>query len=77
MNVIPFPSARDDKTVPHPEFCTIDQEGRPMFRFLADYECDDRIFGISFWAYDMADAERRVAAMRMGLGLQGQIFCRL
>jgi hypothetical protein len=48
-----------------------------MFRFLADYEIDGRTFGISFWAYDLADAERRVTSMRTNLSLQGQIFCRM
>ncbi|MDK4702237.1 MULTISPECIES: hypothetical protein [unclassified Rhizobium] len=77
MNVIQLPQVHRSDRHPEPEFCTSDRNGRTMFRFLADYQIDGRTFGISFWAYDLADAERRVASMRANLSLQGQIFCRM
>lgn len=77
MNVIQLPLVRRSDRDPEPEFCTSDRSGRSMFRFLADYKIDGRTFGISFWAYDLADAERRVAIMRANLSLQGQIFCQV
>ncbi|MEF0943725.1 hypothetical protein [Rhizobium sp. BR 362] len=75
MTVIKFSKAWRDESNPEAEFRTVDDFGRYMFRFLAEYEFDGRIFSISFWAYDIADAERRVARMRGSLTLQGQIFC--
>ncbi len=77
MNVIRFPQVRQSDPDPAPEFRTSDRDGRAMFRFLADYEIDGGTFGISFWAYDLEDAERRVASMHANLSLQGQIFCRM
>lgn len=77
MNVIQLPLVRRSDRDPEPAFRTSDHRGRAMFRFLAEYRIDGRTFGISFWAYDLADAERRVASMRANLSLQGQIFCRV
>lgn len=76
MNIIQFPNRREEENKPDLEFHTVDRLGRDMFLFVADYEYDDRSFTISFWAYDMADAEQRVAKMRAGLILQGQVVYR-
>ena len=73
MNIIQFPNRREEESKLDLEFHTTDRRGRDMFLFAADYEYDDRSFTISFWAYDMADAEQRVVEMRAGLVLQGQI----
>ncbi|WP_454855623.1 hypothetical protein [Rhizobium binxianense] len=75
MTVIKFPRSWREESSPEAEFRTVDRLGRHMFCFLADYELDGRVFGISYWAYDIGDAERRLAHMRNSLTLRGQIFC--
>ncbi|NTH49296.1 hypothetical protein G6K98_32195 [Agrobacterium rhizogenes] len=75
MTVIKFSKAWREEGKPEIEFRTIDDSGRYMYRFLAEYEFDGRTFSMSFWAYDMEDASRRIARMRGSLNLQGQIFC--
>ncbi|MFS8057139.1 hypothetical protein QD357_30720 [Rhizobium sp. BR 317] len=73
MTVIKFSKAWREESNPEAEFRIVDDFGQHMFRFLAEYEFDGRIFSISFWAHDITDAERRVACMRGSLNLQGQI----
>ena len=75
MNVITFPMAWQEGNLPDGAFRTTDDVGRPMFQFIADYKLDGRTFSINLWAYDIDDAERRVASMRDCLELQGQILC--
>jgi hypothetical protein len=73
-DVIDFQSERDRRNGPDEQFLTVDQAGRPMFAFLAEYVIDGSTFAINFFAYDFADAELRVSSMREGLTLAGQIF---
>jgi len=76
MTVIILPKVGEKDGGPAAEFLTIDNDGRQMLRFFADYEFDGRPFSVSFWAYDMQDAERRVASMRRNLCLEGQLLLR-
>jgi hypothetical protein len=74
-DVLDLAAARDKRTRPDPQFVTVDEAGRQMFAFFADYRLGDAVFGINFFAYDFDDAERRLLAMRSGLSLCGQIYC--
>lgn len=73
-DVISLEAERDRRTGPDAEFQTVDQYGRSMFAFMADYEHDGSIFSVRLWAYDFVDAERRISSMRSGLVLAGQIY---
>lgn len=73
-DVISLEAERDRRTGPDAEFRTVDQHGRPMFTFLADFDHDGSTFSIRFFAYDFDDAERRITAMRGGLTLAGQVY---
>ncbi|WFU11682.1 hypothetical protein QA646_25205 (plasmid) [Rhizobium sp. CB3090] len=76
MTVIVFPKTEGKDGGPTAEFLTADNDGRQMLRFFADYRFDGRPFSVSFWAYNMQDAERRVASMRRNLCLEGQLLLR-
>lgn len=73
-NVIDLSAERDKRNGPAPEFRCTDTDGFPMFAFLAEYEIDGRWFGISFYAYDLADADSRIAAIKESLSYRGQIM---
>ncbi|TBY41601.1 hypothetical protein [Rhizobium leguminosarum] len=76
-DVIDFQAERDRRNGPDEQFRTVDQAGRPMFAFLAEYETDAGIFCVNFFAYDFADAELRVSSMRSSLTLAGQIYAEI
>lgn len=42
--------------------------------FLLSYEMGGKGWSTQIWAYDFADAESRVAAMRASLKVDGQAF---
>lgn len=73
-DVISLDAERDRRNGPDAEFRTVDQDGRPMFTFIADFEHDGSSFSIRFFAYDFDDAEWRVGSMRNGLILAGQVY---
>ena len=66
-NVTQFP----DRNGPAPEFVKVDDYGRKMFFFAATYQYQDGDWSIEFWAYDMSDAQARIAAMRESVGKTG------
>ena len=76
-DIIDLTSERNKRQGPAPEYIRKDDFGRPMFCFLLSYEMDNRQWSTELWAYDLADAQNRVAAMRASLTCDGQIFQRI
>lgn len=68
---------RNKREQPDPEFIRQDEYGRKLFVFLLNYEMDGKQWSTEVWAYDFADAEARVAAMRESLKVTGQLFDRI
>lgn len=73
-NIIDLTARRNAASQPDPEFVRKDDDGRPLFCFLLAYRMDDRAYSTEIWAYDQAEAEKRVAAMRESLTYRGQLF---
>lgn len=76
-DVIDLSAERDKRVEPDPEFVRQDDYGRELYTFLLSYEMDGKQWSTQVWAYDFADAEARVAAMRESLKVDGQAFERL
>lgn len=72
--VIDLGAERNRRAQPDPEFVRKDDYGRPLYTFLLSYEMDGSRWSTELWAYDFADAEARVAAMRESLKVDGQAF---
>lgn len=73
-NIIDLTARRNAAAQPDPEFVKHDEYGRPLYTFLVDYVMGEKNIGAQIWAYDHADAEARVAAMRESLTVSGQLF---
>jgi len=73
-NIIDLADERDKRDGPDPECRTTDQYGRPMFMFSFDYRYENKDYSLSFWAYDQADAEARIAALKETAEYSGQIY---
>lgn len=65
---------RNAKAQPDPENIRKDDFGRPLYRFLLEYEHDGAKWGLDLWAYDMADAEAKAASISNGVTVVGQAF---
>lgn len=61
---------------PDPDCIVYDSDGRPMGIFAVDWEHDCRRWTVQIAAYDWADAEARVASMRAGLHVTGQVVAK-
>jgi len=72
--IIDLTGERNKRAAPDPEFVCQDNYGRPMYLFLLAYEMGEKAYGAEVWAYDEADAEARVAAMKASLKVDGQLF---
>lgn len=72
--IIDLTAARNKRAEPDPEFVMQDDYGRKLYTFLLSYEMDGKQWSTQVWAYDFADAEARVAAMRESLKVDGQLF---
>jgi hypothetical protein len=72
--IIDLGAERSKRDQPDPEFCHKDDFGRPMYTFLLSYQMDGSPYGWQVIAYDWADAEARVRAMRESLKVDGQLF---
>lgn len=65
---------RDKRLAPDPEFVRTDDFGRKMYLFALEYRMDGDEWGCEVWAYDVADAQRRVDGMRQSLRILGQMY---
>lgn len=72
--IINLTTERAKREAPDPEFVRHDDYGRPIYCFTCSYDMGDRRFCTEVWAYDWPDAEARVAAMREGMKVEGQIY---
>jgi hypothetical protein len=73
-NVIDLNAVRNARSEPASEFVHQDDYGRKMYVFLIDYEMDGKTFGSQIWAYDDADAEQRLAAIRSSAVIAGKLY---
>jgi len=73
-DLIDLTAERNKRAAPDPEFVRRDGFGRPMYVFLLSYEMGGSSWCTEVWAYDIADAENRVAGMRGSLKVDGQLF---
>jgi len=74
VEIIDLNAERNKRAEPDPEFVRHDDYGRPLYHFGLQYEMDGKRWAAEIWAYDFADAEARVTAMRESLTLLGQTF---
>lgn len=72
--IVDLTTERNRRAAPDPEFVRNDDYGRPLYTFLLSYEMDGKQWSTEVWAYDFADADARVAAMRASLKVDGQAF---
>ncbi len=73
-DIIDINAERNKREQPDSRFVRRDNYGRPLYCFLLSYMVDESRFSTQVWAYDFADAEARVAAMRNSLKVDGQLF---
>lgn len=73
-DVIDLNGERNKRAQPDAEFICQDAFGRPMYTFSATYEHSGKQWALDFWAYDAADAEAKVHAIKESLELFGQAF---
>lgn len=73
-DIIDLTTERNRRAAPDEEFVKRDDFGREMFAFLISYEMADSPWSTHIWAYDEADAQARVDAMRQSLVLDGKVF---
>lgn len=64
----------EPEDTPDADCVLVDQYGRPMYRYIADYQYQGADWSVQLWAYDVADAEHRIEAMRHSLVYCGQLF---
>ena len=72
--IIDLEALRRSREAPDSDQVRKDEYGRPLYRFLLEYRVCRRTYASDVWAYDMADAEAHVAAMRESLELLGQCY---
>lgn len=75
--IINLEAQRGLRDQPDGDQVRLDADGWPMYRYLADYQHAGQHFDLKLWAYDLADAEAQVLAMRDSLVLVGQVFARV
>lgn len=74
-NIVDLTERRNAAERPDPEHISHDDYGRPLYRFLLEYEMDGKSWGgVDVWAYSFDDAENRVKAMRESLMVRGQCY---
>jgi hypothetical protein len=72
--IIDLNAKRNEREQPDAEHVRHDDFGRPLYEFLLDYEFDGSHWSASVWAYDEAEAQKRVESMRHSLRYMGQMF---
>lgn len=72
--IIDLSAERNKRAEPDPQFVRQDDYGRKLYTFLLSYEMDGKQWATELWAYDEADAQARVDAMRQSLTVDGKLF---
>ncbi len=73
-NISDLVAFRNQREQPDPEHVRQDSFGRPLYRYVLSYQYGDDDYCTDVWAYDAADAEARVSAMRASLKVDGQVY---
>lgn len=73
-DVIDLGAERNKRAQPDPEFVTKDEYGRPLYTFGVEYELGGKQYSFHLVAYDWADAEAKVTAIRESGRVYGQIY---
>jgi hypothetical protein len=77
-DIVDLNAERNRRAKPGPECIRRDNYGREIFCFLASYTCaDGKSYSTEIWAYDQAEAERRIEGMKQSLVYDGQLFDRI
>ncbi|MBZ7927670.1 hypothetical protein LAC81_37680 (plasmid) [Ensifer adhaerens] len=74
MKIIDLQQVRSALEAPDRDCVSQDAFGRPLFHYGLEYRFDGRVWTLSLEAYSFEEAERRVAEIRAGLHLYGQIY---
>lgn len=73
-DVIDLNERRNARERPDADCVRKDDFGRPVYLFTLSWSRDGKDYGTELWAYDEADAQKHVAAMRESLKYDGQIY---
>jgi hypothetical protein len=76
-DVLDLNEKRNEREAPDPHLVRKDDFGRPIYVFGVEYRMDSKDWTFRVWAYDLADAEKRVEAIRSGARVYGQIMAEL
>jgi hypothetical protein len=72
-DIIDIAEERRRRESPDAEHVRRGDDGRLYYRFGCEYEFDGNTWTFDVWALDVADAEARIAAIRAGGRVSGQI----
>jgi hypothetical protein len=67
-------AAKEPDLTPDPEFISDDGRGHTIYLFACVYEYRGDPWALDLWAYNQADAKRRVEAICQGLNMMGQMM---
>lgn len=73
-DIIDLSEQRNRRVKPDDDHVRQDEYGRPLYRFLLEYEHEGSTWSLHLWAYDAADAAAKVVSIGRGVRLLGQIF---
>lgn len=76
-DLINLAAAREARVAPDPDHVVPDPWGRPLLRFVFSYQLGSRHFTSHIWAFDQAEAEQHIAAIRATADLDGQVFAEI
>lgn len=73
-DVIDLTAERNKREAPDEQFVRRDEYGRSIYCFSVEYDFAGAEYVTQVWAYDMADADARVAAIRNSARVAGQLY---
>lgn len=74
-NIISLADEIERRTGPDPEHVQYDRFMRAMYRFSVSFDMPGgSVWSFDIWAYDSADAEARLAAIRQNGRIDGQVY---
>ena len=72
--IIDVTTERNCRDGPDPEHVMLDDNGNKWYKFVVDYEVDDRTFSFIIWAHDLEDAQWRLECIKERSQVTGQIY---
>jgi hypothetical protein len=74
-NIIHISQRRSDIEKPEEDCIKHDEYGRPLYLFAYEFDhADGKTYSFDFWAYDIMDAEGKLASIKYSAKIAGQIF---